>query len=146
MLPTTRRYVPAFANALDAFDREVGRWVNGLEEGQSPSTTNTASYPVDIHEDDNSFYIDAELPGFTRDQIDISLENSVLTIEAEREAEKREGQQQHVNERRYTRVARTLRVPRSVDSENVDAELSDGVLHITLHKKEEVRPRKINIK
>jgi len=144
MLPTTRRYAPSFANALNMFDREVGRWMNGLEEGTTGNET--VSYPVDIHEDDSSYHIEAELPGFTREQINISLESSVLTIEAERKPESREGQQQHVNERRYTRVARTFRVPRSVDSEHVEAKLEDGVLHITLNKKEDVRPRKVEIK
>jgi len=143
MLPTTRRYVPAFATALDAFDREVGRWMNGMEEG---NTQTSASYPVDIHEDEDSYHIEAELPGFTREQVNISLENSVLTIEAEREPKQHENAQQHVNERRYTRVARTFRVPRSVDSDTVDAKLEDGVLHVKLNKKEEVRPRKIEIK
>ena len=143
MFPVTRRSVAA-SPLLGAFDRELGRWLNGLEDtGEAMSAT----YPVDIHEDDTHYTIEAELPGFTRDQVSINLENNVLTIEAQRQpTEKKEGGQTHVNERRYTQVTRSFRVPRSVDENNVEAKLADGVLHLTLHKKEEVRPRKIEVK
>jgi HSP20 family protein len=52
----------------------------------------------------------------------------------------------HLRERRYSRVARRFTLPDSVDDQKVDAKLSDGVLHLTLHKKAEVSPRKIEVK
>jgi len=106
----------------------------------------TAKYPVDIHEDEAGLTVWAELPGFTKDQVDISIENGLLTIAAHREAgEPKEGTS-HLRERRYTRVRRQFTLPTTVDPANVDAKLSDGVLTLRLLKKEEVKPRKIEVK
>jgi len=139
MLPTRRTV--ACSPFLGSLDRELGRWLN------ESSDARTAVYPVDISEDDQSYTIEAELPGFTREQVKIHLENNVLSIEAERTTEQPDDKRQvHVNERRHARVSRRFRVPQSVDENNVDARLADGVLHLTLHKKEEVRPRTIEVK
>ena len=106
----------------------------------------TAAYPVDIHEDENHLYVEAEMPGFNRDDVNVTLENGLLTIAAERQEQpKREGET-HLNERRYRRVQRSFTLPNTVDEDNVAAKLEDGVLKLTLNKKEEVKPRKIEVK
>lgn len=106
----------------------------------------TAKYPVDIHEDAEGLTVQAEMPGFTKEQVDISIDNGLLTISAQRDsAEKKEGKT-HLNERRFTRVRRQFTLPTTVDPNNVDATLADGVLTLRLLKKEEVKPRKITVK
>ncbi|MGB0767755.1 MAG: Hsp20/alpha crystallin family protein [Phycisphaeraceae bacterium] len=106
----------------------------------------TAKYPVDIHEDTDGLTVSAELPGFAKEQVDVSVDNGLLTISAHREAEQRDEGTTHLHERRYTRVRRQFSLPTSIDPSNVDATLADGVLTLRLQKKEEVKPRRIEVK
>lgn len=104
------------------------------------------SYPVDVDEDDDKITIEAEMPGFQRDEIDVNVENGVLTIKAERSAKnENDGKKRHLSERRFTRVRRAFTLPRTVDGSDVDARLNDGILTLTLKKTEESKPRKIEI-
>ena len=91
--------------------------------------------------------MDAELPGFKKDEIDITLENGTLTISAERSVQnKQEGEGEYLlNERRYSRFLRSFTLPPTVDEAKVDAKLTDGVLHLVLNKREETKPRKITV-
>lgn len=125
----------------------------------------TASYPVDIREDQTNFYVDAEVPGFTKDQIQVTLDKGVLQIVATRPVpakpapaaasetvqaptpapEKAPEPATHLRERAYARIARAFKLPPSVDDAKVQAKLENGVLYLTLAKREEVRPRKVQI-
>ncbi len=105
------------------------------------------SYPVDVDEDDEKITIEAEVPGFKRNEIDVNVENGVLTIKAERAAKDvANGKKRHMSERRFTRVQRAFTLPRTVDGSEVDASLHDGILTLTLRKTEESKPRKIEIR
>ena len=106
----------------------------------------TAKYPVDIHEDEDGLTVSAELPGFTKDQVDISIDNGVLTIAAQRDSSKKDDGVTHLYERRFTRVRRQFTLPTTVDMTGVDAKLAEGVLTLRLKKKEEVKPPKIEVK
>lgn len=149
---------PLFENTFDTLRRDVDRFVTDLGD-MGEQVVGTAAYPVDIWEEDKTIHVEAELPGFSRDEIDVTLEDNVLTIRAERQNETQqtntggEGsgksakpRRNHLRERRYFRVARRFTLPDSVDDKKVDAKLSDGVLRLTLHKKAEVSPRKIEVK
>jgi HSP20 family protein len=114
-------------------------WSNG---GESELI---GAYPVDIREDEDHIFVDAEMPGFKKDEVDVTLEAGVLTITGERKLEEVKGEK-HLTERRFTRVQRSFSLPSSVDDAKVEAALTDGVLHITLNKREEVKPRKITVK
>ena len=105
----------------------------------------TGAYPVDIREEDGKLVVDAEMPGFKRDEIDVSVENGVLRIQAERKPEETEGTE-HLKERRYTRVERAFTLPAEVDDSDVDAKLQEGVLHLELPKSKESQPRRIEVK
>ena len=107
-----------------------------------------APYAVDVREDNDHIYVEAELPGFKKDEVDVTLENQILTISAER----REGGStdpksgEHLlHERRYTRFLRSFTLPPTVDEQTVNAKLADGVLTVTLNKREESKPRKIAV-
>jgi HSP20 family protein len=102
-------------------------------------------YPVDIHEDDDNVYVEAEMPGFSRDDIDARVEGDMLQIDAERKEEQRETKEVH-RERRYARVARRLPLPSAVDESKVEAKYEDGVLRLTLPKTEGSRSRRIEVK
>lgn len=150
MLPTRRSNVRSvWADPFDLLHRDFDRMISRYFNGESAPAAPTAGYPVDIREDAERIYVEAELPGFKRDEINVTLENGVLTIEGERKADSNEPTdqgQRHLNERRYTKVARSFSLPNTVDEGNVDAKLEDGVLHLTLHKREEVKPRRIEVK
>lgn len=138
----------AYENPFDLLDREFGRLIGRVRQDAEDNGGGGAwaSYPIDIREDSEHVYVDAELPGFSKDQVDVTLENGVLSIRAQRDQQPtQEGQVQHVQERRFTRVQRSFTVPKTVDENQVDAKLEDGVLHLTLNKREEVKPRRITV-
>jgi HSP20 family protein len=132
------------------FDSLLGRFLGGREMASNGGSGNfLAPYAVDVREDADHIYVEAELPGFKKDEIDITLENQTLTIAAERQ-EHREGDgakkgEHLLRERRYTRFLRSFTLPPTVDEQTVNAKLTDGVLTITLNKREETKPRKNNV-
>ena len=122
-----------------------GRQTNGGGGGQVPMWS---PFGVDIREDADHLYVEADLPGFRKEDVDITLENQTLTISAERREEKTDGgtKGEHLlRERRYTRFLRSFNLPPTVDEQTVNAKLTDGVLTITLNKREETKPRKISV-
>jgi HSP20 family protein len=144
MHPTLRRTFDNPFQALRDFDRVVNRMWDQVED-----STGTAGFPVDIREVEDQLYVEAELPGFAKDQIEVSVEEGVLSIEAERSLPTDDAEhagKTHVRERRTTRVARRFTLPQSYDPGSVDASLADGVLTLKLSKREESKPRKIEVK
>ena len=146
MLPTTVRRGFRTESPLDSiqdeFSRALSRWWGDGGDGERSMT---GIYPVDIREDNDHIYVEAELPGFTKDDVEVTLENGMLHILAQRKVEEKKGES-HLAERRFTRVSRAFTLPNQVDETKVDARLDSGVLHLTLNKREEVKPRKIEVK
>ena len=126
------------------FDTALGRL---FTRGANGDGGRLAPYGVDVREDGDHLYVEAELPGFKKDEIDITLENQTLTISAERKEESSEPKKGELllNERRYTRFLRSFTLPPTVDEQTVNAKLADGVLTVTLNKREETKPRKITV-
>jgi HSP20 family protein len=108
-------------------------------------TAFTAEYPMDLREENGKIVVDMEAPGFKKDEIDVSVENGVLTVSAERKEEEPRGTS-HLRERRYTRVERSVALPAAVDEEKVDATLRDGVLHLEMPQTEQQRRRRIAVR
>lgn len=143
-MPT--RVMRAMGDPFEAIHREFDGMLRSLVGGQSEPATRWAPYAVDVREDGDHIYVDAELPGFKKEQIDITLENQTLTISAERKDDEQKPKGEYLlNERRYTRFLRSFTLPPTVDDRKVDAKLADGVLSITLNKREETKPRKIQV-
>lgn len=133
---------------LDVVSREFGNAVGRLFNVRDVlEGGNFAPYAVDVREDADHIYVEAELPGFSKEQVDITLENQTLTISADRneQAESNNNGDYLLKERRHTRFSRSFTLPPTVDESRVDAKLADGVLRITLNKREETKPRKINV-
>lgn len=109
--------------------------------------TGGAWYPkVDIFENTDSLVLEAELPGMTREDFELSFENNVLTLKGERRlAKKDERDNYHRVERAYGSFTRSFTLPPTVTPEGAKAEIADGVLHISLPKREETKARKIEV-
>ena len=102
---------------------------------------------VDIYENNDQIVLEAELPGMSPDDVNISIENNVLTLHGERKFEKKDERDNfHRIERSYGSFTRSFTLPPTVSSENVDAVFENGVLRLTLAKREEAKPRRIEIK
>jgi HSP20 family protein len=101
---------------------------------------------VDYDEDENNVMIKADLPGIDKKNIDVHVQDGVLTIKGERkEEEKSKKHGARVTERYYGSFYRQISLPTAVDETKVAAEYKDGVLSLTLPKKEEAKPKQIKV-
>jgi HSP20 family protein len=102
---------------------------------------------VDISETENSIVLEADLPGLKPEDFRLSIENFKLTLSGERKfEEEKKGENWHRVERSYGSFARTFSLPNTVSVEEVKADFKDGVLRVTLPKREEVKARQIEVK
>lgn len=102
---------------------------------------------VDILENNDQFVLKAEIPGMTKDDVKITLENNVLTIRGEKknESDKKEGDYHRI-ERSYGSFERSFTIPGTIKVNDIDAQYKDGVLTLTLPKAEEAKPKSIEVK
>jgi HSP20 family protein len=120
-------------------------------EGESALTTASFIPAVDIYEDDKKIVLQLDVPGLEEKDLDVSVENHILTVKGERKFEK-EGpetgkkQQNFLRiERRYGSFFRAFTLPNTVDTENVVASYNAGILKLELTKKPEAQPRQIKV-
>ncbi|HAF07197.1 TPA: heat-shock protein [candidate division WOR-3] len=101
---------------------------------------------MDISETDKEFFVTVELPGLKKEDITLSIDNNVLTIEGERKSEKEEkGKTFHRIERSYGKFYRSVTLPKKVDEDNIKASFKDGLLNITIPKVEKEKVKNIEI-
>ncbi len=132
---------PSFAsNVFDAFDRDFGYGVTG------------ATPLVDVRETDGAYILDMDLPGYSENDVSLSLKDRVLTISsvaqaAKEGAEKAEDKAEYlIRERREARFVRRFSLPRDIDPEKVEANFKNGVLTVTIPRQPEAQPKQILIK
>lgn len=102
---------------------------------------------IDIVENDNGYVVSAELPGVQKNEIDIDIKDNTLTISGEKKFEKKEEKDNYLRvERSYGKFQRSLYLDQNVDREKISAKYKDGILQVTLPKKEEATPKKIEVK
>jgi len=102
---------------------------------------------VDVSESEDKITVKAEIPGMEAKDIDISMSGDTLIIKGEKKTEREEKEENyHVVERSYGSFRRAVRLPASVDADKVEATYKNGVLTVILPKKEEVKPKAIEIK
>ena len=130
-------------NVRRDFDRVVDRFFTG-----SAAPVNAWMPRVDVRETEEDIVVSAELPGMTKDDVQVTVENGVLTISGEKKQEREEKKEggYHVTERCYGKFERAFALPRSVDQENVKAKFENGVLDVTLAKIPAAKPRLIPVK
>jgi HSP20 family protein len=118
---------------------------DGFGFGQAMTTPNFLP-PVDILEDEHDIKLKAEIPGIKVEDLEVTLENNLLTITGERKFKEEEEKDNFRRiERRYGKFTRSFTLPAGMDSAGVKATFEDGVLSITLPKKEEFKPKQITI-
>lgn len=101
---------------------------------------------VDVSETDDHVIVRAEVPGMDKKDISITMSEGILTIQGEKKHEKEEEKENYrVVERRYGSFSRSLRVPRGVDADKIEASYKDGVLKVAIPKSESEKSRKIEI-
>jgi len=101
---------------------------------------------TDIFETDDALTVILEMPGADRDNIDVSVENGVLTVEGKINFKKYEGLQPVYSEYNVGPYRRSFRISSRIDQDKIRAEMSDGVITLVLPKAEEAKPRKIEVK
>jgi HSP20 family protein len=102
--------------------------------------------PVDVYEDEHSIQLKLEVPGIEEKDLDVKVENNVLTVSGERKFEKQEKEENFRRvERRYGSFTRSFTLPNTVNAEDVTAEYSNGVLKIKLGKRAEAKPKQIKV-
>ncbi len=143
---TTSRLLPNLWANFDRLHGEMDRLLEGwgvdLTRGLVPSYP-----PVNVWEDADAFYVEAELPGMNQEQIQISVTHkNQLMLQGERLDQEPEKGRWHRRERGFGRFQRVLKLPLPIDADKVEAKLEHGLLQLTLPKAEEAKPRKIAVK
>jgi len=125
--------------------------VNRLFEGTFPSrgdesTLTTGSPSVDVYETENDLVIKADLPGMNEKDLDVRVENNLLTIRGERKFEQEVKEENYLRvERAFGSFSRSFSLPDTVSTEAIKAEYKDGVLSLTLPKHAESKPKEVKI-
>ena len=137
-----RRNFPIFhsnvSRVLDDFFPEITTRFNAEEKRWRPV--------VDNHENESTTFINVDLPGLTKEDISINVEENILTISGERASEtKTENENYFRRERFFGKFQREFTLPSSVDYEKIKADYKDGVLKIEVPKPEETKPKTIEI-
>lgn len=147
MLNSVTRWNPTQSYVTrDPFFRLFDSFLNqDLSPSEEVSNRNWMP-PVDIQETEDAYRLTAELPGLSKDDINITLENNVLRLSGERKFEKDvKKESYHRIERTYGTFTRAFTLPSQVSSEKVQAAFENGLLTITVPKAEQAKPRKITI-
>jgi HSP20 family protein len=114
--------------------------------GEAEISTRSWAPPVDIYETDNDIVLKAELPGVDPKDVEVRVEDNNLYLKGERKFEKEVKEQNyHRVERSYGSFARSFSLPNSISADKVTAEFKDGLLTLTMPKREEAKPKTIKI-
>jgi len=121
--------------------------VFGRAYGENAEGERTWAPPIDIYETADAYKVVAELPGFTPDQVDVTVNEGTLTIKGERKFYEETNEENfHRIERRFGAFQRLVSLPQQVQADKVEAGFENGVLTVSIPKAELVKPRKIEIR
>ena len=142
-------------NALNRFEpfrsasgleSQVGRIFNELFDRSQESNLTSWAPAVDIFENEHELVVKADLPDVKPEELDIRVENNILTIRGERKFEKKVDEKNYLRvERSYGSFARSFALANTVNSEAIKADYKDGVLTLTIPKREEAKPKQIKV-
>jgi len=123
--------LPEFDNLFNHFFRaeEVGMW----------------RAPASIWEADNTFHLELDAPGVAKENVDLTFDKGTLQVTLERKLPEGDRTNWH-NERGYGKVTRSVSLPDTVNPDSITAELTNGVLHVTIAKNPELQPKRIDVK
>ena len=148
MLPIvlrTRNRILDFDSPLSAF-AEFEHLLEHLEEGSRPVAL-SSGYDVDIYSDDEHIYLEAEIPGLNREDVQVSAEDGVLTVSGKKTHEViKKDHVHHLQERRFGTFGRSFTLPNIIDGEKIEASMKDGVLRVVLSKRQKTKAKHIEVK
>ena len=133
------------SSARREMDRVFDRFFNQSGSAQGLAVWAPA---VDVLETNDELHVTAELPGLRSEDVNVTVENGVLTISGEKKQEVQEGKEEgdyYLVERRYGRFERSFTLPRSVNADQIKARFENGVLRVSLPRAEAAKPRKVQI-
>ena len=144
-MTTIARFQPI--RGFSTLHDQVNRLLNAGISGQGDESALTTWAPaVDIYETPNELVVKADLPDVNEKDIDIRVENNLLTIRGERKFEKSVSEDNYLRvERTYGAFSRSFSLPNTVNSEAIAAEYKNGVLTVNLPKREESKPRQVKV-
>ena len=135
---------------LGPLHRQIDRLFDDFARGLAPLAAGSAATlipRIDVAETDKAIEIAVDLPGLQRGDVEIALDDNVLTIRGESQAEQdRDDRNMHVSERVYGAFYRAIELPPGVDPSSIDATMGNGVLKITVPKPANASPKKIEVK
>ena len=134
------RYNP---NTVDLLDN-VSRWFDDFVTEPFFGTTNVPA--VDVRETDGQYLMEVELPGLTEKDVEVKLDNNLLTISSAKDEKKEEKNGYVLRERRASRFSRSFVLPEAVDREKIAAEFKNGILHLAFPKVPAAKPKTIEVK
>ena len=138
------RWSVALPRQFDSVARELDQVLDHvLANGQESATKWCA--PATLWEEEGRWSVEVDLPGVRLDDIDVTLDKNTLRLIAERQPPQQERKFFH-QERAFGRIERIIRLPESVNPDAIEAELKDGVLRLSLAKRAELQPKKIQVK
>ena len=147
MTLTRHTYRPLSWNHLDALANRMSRMFGDTDFGNLAYASGWAP-PVSVEERNDEILLTAELPGMSGDQVEISLENNVLTISGEKRDTREEDEQGgrlHLVERSFGTFRRSFTLPRTIQAEGITAEFDNGLLNVRLPKADEALSRRIEV-
>jgi HSP20 family protein len=138
------RYEPW--SLFDQLRREMERSLDNRSAEDSSIATSDWVPAVDIKENDDNFVIVADIPGVDPEDIEVHMDNGMLTIKGEKESEKKEEKDDYKRiERSYGSFYRRFSLPDTADPEKISAKSNHGVLEVTIAKQQRTQPRKISV-
>jgi HSP20 family protein len=130
----------------DRMNRLFDESVRNVKPGDEALSSAIWSPAVDIYETDDEVVVKAELPEVNQKDIDIQIENNTLTLRGERKFNKETKKENfHRIERAYGTFSRSFTLPGTIDQEKISADYKDGILKISMPKREETRPKQIKV-
>lgn len=146
MLVRTRRIGLPSLDPISAVHQDMeqlfGRLVNGSANGASAKGWHA---PVTLWNDADKVYVEVEIPGVKKDDLEVTVHNGLLRVAGQRKVP--EGERNYwTNERHFGPFERSMSLPEDIDADSIEAELVDGVLHLTLNKKPDAQPKRITVK
>ncbi|HEY6467998.1 MAG TPA: Hsp20/alpha crystallin family protein [Candidatus Acidoferrales bacterium] len=132
---------------FNALQEQVNKLFEGTLNGQGENSAITSWAPaVDIYETENELVLKADLPGVTEKDIDVRVENNMLTVRGERQFETKVKEDNYLRvERTYGSFSRSFGLPNTVNTEAISAEYKNGVLTVQLPKRAESKPKQVKV-
>ncbi|NDY70874.1 Hsp20/alpha crystallin family protein [Desulfobacter hydrogenophilus] len=133
---------------MDLFRNKIDRLLSDYDRSylyNPASTLRSNSLKTNLLESGDRFEVQVEVPGISKDDLNIKIQGNYLEISGKRSVETPEGYKKHRNERGSSTFSRSFTLPNDIDAEKVEAALKDGILYLTLPKLETAKPKQITI-